>query len=518
MKRGRMGYKEILLKLPTDYDEDQLRRSVAKELGIKEFSCQIERKSLDARKRGDTPHWLIRVSVLSQEIKGDVPPPRASLDIPYQKRKQAVTVVGSGPAGFFSAFVLQKAGFHTTIVERGSKVAKRAQAIKAFERTGIFNPFGNYAFGEGGAGTFSDGKLTSRTKRISKEKEFIVSNYIHAGAPEEIRYMAHPHLGSDYLRKIVRNLREEFLNMGGHILFETFMEDLKAKNGWVTKVLTTVGEIEADHVIIASGHSAHETYRMLMRRGVMFRTKSFALGSRVEHPQEIVNLAQWGREALRGVKAAEYRLTSRQDGCLPVYTFCMCPGGMVVPATAYDDTNIVNGMSRYSRDGKFANAACVAGVHPDRLVGRQATPQEVLDWLGMLEAKFYQYSNGFQAPFCGIQNFIDQKESAGLFDSSYPFGLKPAALWELLPSEVGRSIRQGLKVFSTKVKGFETGSILGLESKTSSPVQVLRENGGRCAGFENLYMVGEGSGHAGGIISSGADGIRAAMHIIASTK
>ncbi|MDP2278726.1 MAG: FAD-dependent oxidoreductase, partial [Nitrospirota bacterium] len=278
--------------------------------------------------------------------------------------------------------------------------------------------------------------------------------------------------------------------------------------------ITTSGGIEADYFIIAPGHSAYETYRMLIRRGVQFRTKNFAIGSRVEHPQEIINKAQWGRERLPGVKAAEYRLTSQGDGNLPVYTFCMCPGGTVVPAAAYQNTNIVNGMSLYMRDGKFANAACVAEVHPDKLIGREATPEEALDWLGALEQSFYQYSDGFKAPFCSIQNFINRKEPAEIVESSYPLKLKPAALWNLLPAEVSSSIREGLKDFSRKIKGFETGNIMGLESKTSSPIQVLREKDSRCAGFENLYIVGEGSGCAGGIISSGADGIKAAINII----
>lgn len=511
-----MGYREISLQMPTDCQDDELKKRIEIELGINEFSWQIENKSLDARKK-DRIHWLIRVSVLSKEVKGDIPVPSPSLHIPHRKRKERAVVVGSGPAGFFSAFVLQKAGFHTTIIERGTDVHKRTWGIREFEKTGVFDPVSNYAFGEGGAGTFSDGKLTSRSKHISKERQFILSSYIKAGAPEEIGYMAHPHLGSDNLRTIVRNLREEFINIGGSVLFETLLEDLKIEDGKVIEAITASGGIEADYFIIAPGHSAFETYRMLIRRGVAFRTKNFAIGSRVEHPQEIINKAQWGRESLPGVKAAEYRLTSPGDGRLPVYTFCMCPGGAVVPAAAYQNTNIVNGMSLYKRDGKFANAGCVAGVHPDKLIGRQATAPEALDWLEALEESFYQYSAGFPAPFCSIQDFIDRKEPTEIVESSYPLGLKPAALWNLLPAEVSSSIREGLRDFSRKIRGFETGSIMGLESKTSSPIQALREKDSRCAGFENLYIVGEGSGCAGGIISSGADGIKAAMHIIEST-
>jgi len=508
-----MGYREISLKLPTDYQEDELKKRIEIELGIKGFSHQIENKSLDARKK-DRIHWLIRVSVLSEEIQGNAPLLPPSLLVPYRKTGKKAVVVGSGPAGFFAAFVLQKAGFHTTIIERGTDVHKRTAEIREFEKTGVFNPVSNYAFGEGGAGTFSDGKLTSRSKHISKERQFILESYISAGAPEETGYMAHPHLGSDNIRKIVKNLRDAFSDMGGSVLFETMLEDLKIEDGIVIEAITTSGGIEADCFIIAPGHSAYETYRMLIRRGVQFRTKHFALGSRVEHPQEIINKAQWGREKLPGVMAAQYRLTSQGDGNLPVYTFCMCPGGTVVPAAAYQNTNIVNGMSLHKRDGKFANAACVAGVHPDKLIGREATPEEALDWLEALEESFYQYSDGFKAPFCSIRNFIDRKEPSDIVETSYPLKLKPAALWDLLPAEVSSAIREGLREFNRKIRGFETGSIMGLESKTSSPIQVLREKDRRCTDFENLYLVGEGSGCSGGIISSGADGIKAAMSII----
>lgn len=508
-----MGHREISLKLPTDYTEEQLRKKIGKKLRIKEFSCQIERKSLDARKKADIC-WQVLVSVSSKEIKGAIPSTSLCLSIPYRKRTEKVAVVGSGPAGFFCAFVLQKAGFNTTLIERGSDVKKRAEGIREFEKTGLFNSVSNYAFGEGGAGTFSDGKLTSRSKHISQERKFILSAYINAGAPEEIGYMAHPHLGSDNLSKIVTRLREDFLNIGGRILFETLLEDLKIDNQTVREAITTSGEIEADEFIIAPGHSAHETYRMLIKRRVTFRTKNFAIGCRVEHLQEIINNAQWGQKSLPGVKAAEYRLASKGNGNIPVYTFCMCPGGSIIPASAYKNANIVNGMSLYSRDGKFANAACVAGVDLNRLNGRQTSPLEALDWLADLEGRFYEYSDGFKSPFCSIKDFINREERSGIVESSYPLGLKPAALWDLLPSEVSGSIREGLKDFSRKIKGFEAGTIMGLDSKSSSPIQVLRRENYVCAGFENLYVAGEGSGHSGGIISSGADGIKAAMAII----
>ncbi len=508
-----MGYRELSFRLPTDYTDDQLKRRIEKALGIEEFTFQIDNKSLDARKKNSI-HWNIRVSVHSEEIQGTPPEPSPPLVIEYRKRSKKVIVAGSGPAGFFCAFVLQKAGFDTTIIERGSQVNTRAEGIRTFEKTGMFDPRSNYAFGEGGAGTFSDGKLTSRSKHISRERQFILSSYIGAGAPEEIRYMTHPHLGSDNLRTIVRTLREQFIDIGGTVLFETMLEDLKISAGKVHAAASSAGDIEADYFIVAPGHSAYETYRMLIKNSVGFRTKNFALGSRVEHLQETINKAQWGREHLPGVKAAEYRLTSKGDGNAAVYTFCMCPGGTVVPATAYGNTNIVNGMSLYSRDGRFANAACVAAVSPDRLIGKKSSPTEALEWLQSLEERFYHYSDGFRAPFCSIADFIDKKESSAAAQSSYPLGLKSASLWELLPYEVSSSIRHGLKDFCRKIRGFETGIIMGLESKTSSLIQVLRDGNGLCIGFENLYLAGEGSGYSGGIISSGADGIRIAMNII----
>lgn len=508
-----MGYRQITLKLPTGYTDDELKIAATKELSIRECTCSIESKSLDARKKSNI-HWLVKVAVLSDELKGGEPVQQPSLDIVWQKRDTRILVVGSGPAGFFSALVLQKAGFHTTLIERGSRVDKRVEGIRAFEKTGVFSPISNYAFGEGGAGTFSDGKLTSRTKRIAKEKQFILESYIRAGAPAEIKYLAHPHLGTDNLRHMVVKLRREFEELGGKILFETELRDLRLHNGTVTAAITGAGEIPTDLLLIACGHSAHETYRMLIRNGVHFRTKNFAIGCRIEHPQELINLAQWGKASLPGVKAAEYRLTANISGHLPVFTFCMCPGGVVVPATAYADTNIVNGMSRYRRNGHFANAACVAGVNLESLLKKNVEPLEALDWLNALERRFFSFAGGYQASCSTISGFIDKKVSRSGFESSYPLGLTPAPLWELLPGEISTSISLALELFKRKLKGFDSGNIIGLESKTSSPLQVIRDEKRRCQDFTNLYLAGEGSGWSGGIISSGVDGIRTALAII----
>ncbi len=505
-----MGYRLISLKLPTDYSPGEIPSGIRRQLGIREFTYSLEGKSLDARRKSDI-HWLLRIGVSSPELHGGTDFLAPEIEIPRKKRNRKVLIVGSGPAGFFAAMFLQQAGFSTVLIERGKDVAGREEGIDTFEKSGRFDPKANYAFGEGGAGTFSDGKLTSRSKHISSERQFILNSYISAGAPDEIAYMTHPHLGSDKLKLIVKNLREEYLSLGGEMHFETRLTDLEIRDGKVISATSDKAVYTADFFIIAPGHSAYETYRMLMGKGVQFRPKNFAIGSRMEHKQEIINLAQWGKANLPGVKAAEYRLTSNPEGALPVYTFCMCPGGIVVPAAAYENANIVNGMSMYHRNLKFANAACVAGVNPFEMIGDNISAEGVLNWVESLEEKFYRFSGGYQAPFCSIDEFIKKKEPVHIPETSYPLGLKPAPLWDLLPGKVGESMRSGLMDFCRKIKGFETGIIMGLESKTSAPIQVIRDEGRNCTGILNLYISGEGSGFAGGIISSAADGVRTAM-------
>jgi uncharacterized FAD-dependent dehydrogenase len=512
-----MGFRHIRIQVPTAYTEEELYSLVSKQLGISDFTFRIDSKSLDARKKSRI-HWEMNIAVNSPELKSGEEESIPSIRIPRIKKREKVLIAGSGTAGFFAAFVLQKAGFETVIIERGRNVADREGSIAAFESGGRFDPAANYAFGEGGAGTFSDGKLTSRSKHISTERQFIIESYIAAGGPPEIAYMNHPHLGSDNLKKIVANLRKTYMADGGKIIFETRLEDLVAKEGRINAALTGSGEMTADHFILGTGHSAIETFRMLIRRGVGFRPKNFAIGSRMEHQRRIINMAQWGKQELPGVKAAEYRLTANPEGKLPVYTFCMCPGGIIVPSTAYGNNNIVNGMSLYNRDLEYSNAACVASFNPYKLIHEGVSAEGVLDWLEILEQSFFDFSVGYKAPFCSIRDFISKKLPDNIPGTSYRPGLIPAPLWELLPGPVEESIREGLKDFIGKMKGFETGIIMGLESKTSAPLQVIREENGKCTGFSNLYIVGEGSGFTGGIISSAADGVKTALKLCRNVK
>lgn len=514
-----MGFKLLELKLPTDFTPDELKQKIAKKIHTGDFSYTIDKQSLDARNKHHI-HWKIRVGVSSPVLKVPKPEPQKKLSIPYKKRGKRVIVVGSGPAGFFAGYTLLLAGFPVTLLEQGPEVNIRFKDIITFERSGDLKELSNYAFGEGGAGTFSDGKLTSRTKTISMERQFILETYINAAAPREIAYMAHPHLGSDNLRKIVKNLRQTFFTRGGAIIFDTKVEEIFPDNDHskVNAIETNKGRMEADFFVFAIGHSSYETYRMLIRKGVSFRVKPFAVGCRVEHWQELINRAQWGELSLPGVKAADYRLTfkPKTSELFPVYSFCMCPGGKVVPAAAYKNVNIVNGMSNYRRNSSFANAGIAVGINLTRLLGRDVAPLEALEWLEALEKKFYDYSNSYAAPACKISDFLAGKMTGSFNKSSYPFGLVPADFNALFPGNIVNSLKAGMKEFCRKIKGFEEGVMLGLESKTSSPIQVMRDNKRKTIAIGNLYLAGEGSGYAGGIVSSAADGIKVALDIISS--
>jgi len=508
-----VGFKFLDIKMPPGFSENDLKEEVFRNIRTRDFTCFIENQSLDARNKNNI-YWQMRLGVSSESIRETVITEDTSLIIPYKKRARKVLVTGCGPSGFFSAYTLLLAGFDVTIVEQGSTAEIRNKDIIRFEKSGTLNESSNYAFGEGGAGTFSDGKLTSRTKTISKEKRFIFDTYVTAGAPAEIAYLSKPHLGSDNLMKMVIQLRKMFEDKGGKVCFETEVTGIRIKGNKINALETSKGIMDADYFVFATGHSAYKTYKMLIRSGVPFETKPFAIGTRAEHRQDMINLSQWGKPSLPGVSPSEYKLTFNAAGSLPVYSFCMCPGGRVVQATPYHGLSIVNGMSRYRRDTPFANAGIVAAVHPDRLANKKLDALGAIEVLNMLERKFYDFSDSYASPACYISSFLRGKSGPLPSQTSYPLGLVSADFKELLPEEVYHSIRTALKDFCHKIRGFESGVILGLESKTSSPVRAIRDQTGKSHAFENLYVTGEGSGFAGGIVSSAADGIKAALNII----
>ncbi len=509
-----MGFRTLELKMKTDYGPDDLKNVIRKICRVRDFDYVIEKQSLDGRNPMEI-HWLVRLTVISPEIKGGTEPDISSIKVPFKRTTKKVLVIGSGPAGFFAAYVCLMGGLDVTLVEMGPDVYQRTKDLKEFERTGVLNERSNYAYGEGGAGTFSDGKLTSRTKSIMREKRFIFEQYVKAGAPEEILYLAKPHLGSNILTKVVKNLRQEFIDRGGNLIFNNKLLDIKFKNGRAVSAETEQGVIDADYFIVAVGHSSYDTYRMLINNGVQFITKNFAIGTRVEHYQEIINRAKWRTPSLPGVKAADYSLTYNFDQMFSVYSFCMCPGGKVVPAPPIAGLNIVNGMSNYKRNYPFANSAIVAGINIADLAGRELEPLESLDWLLTLERKFYEFSNSYNAPAVKVSDFLKGRTTASFGKHSYPFELMTADFRELFPQKITDSMALALKDFMHKIWGFEEGTMMGLESRTSSPIQLVRD-GMLCAGFENLYFAGEGSGLAGGIVSSAADGIKCAMDVVDS--
>ncbi|GAB5465965.1 MAG: NAD(P)/FAD-dependent oxidoreductase [Candidatus Kapaibacteriales bacterium] len=508
-----MGSKYFDLKLPTDYSDSDIRRELKKALGTSDFDYQLEKQSLDARSKNI--HWQVRVVATSDSIKTnfeETPP----FQLPkYIKDSGKVAVVGSGPAGFYCAYLLQLSGFDVTLFERGPEVFERIKKVKEFEKGGPLDERANYAYGEGGAGTFSDGKLTSRTKSIVKERKWIFEQYIEAGAPPEIRYLSKPHIGSNLLVKTAKNLRKKFLSLGGRIHFDTDVVGLNFLNGTIQSIETEKGQFEADHFIFATGHSSYPVYRMLIEAGAKFTNKPFAIGARIEHRQELINMAKWRKAELPGVKAADYALT-HPDSPAPVYSFCMCPGGMVVPAPTNRQSNIVNGMSNYKRNYPFANSAIVAGIYLPQLLDKELSPMESLDWLTSLEKKFYDYADGYSAPAVKASDLLNGNSTSTFPDSSYPFNRVTADFTELFPKIVVESMKIALQYFEKKISGFGDGILMGLESRTSSPIQAMRGQGGLLDGFTNLYMAGEGSGYSGGIVSSAADGLLTAVHIAES--
>jgi uncharacterized FAD-dependent dehydrogenase len=513
-----MGNRIVELRCATNTGYEEILSNALKKVSITQGKITILKKSLDARKKQDI-HWQYRLLVSSEEIKNkEITPPDIEYysallkerrkNNPIDKSRKKVIVVGSGPAGIFPALALALRGYTVRLIEQGQPVEQRKISIIIFEQGGEFPQWGNYAYGEGGAGTFSDGKLTSRSKGISKERDFLTQQYIAAGAPEEIAYLAHPHLGSDNLFTITQKLRKGLINLGGEIDFLHRLEDLEISNHKIQEMQVNGKSIHGDYLIMAPGHSCYESYAMLIKRGIEFKTKIMALGFRGEHPQELINRAQWGNNKLKGVKAAEYRLTAGTKGSHRVYSFCMCPGGMVVPAAPRSDLNIVNGMSNYNRDGHWANAAILCSFNPKEYLGENITSLDLLTWLENLEGRFKDITGDYSAPSCTIEDFLKGTLKSDLPTSSYPFGLKATELWNELPSPIIEALKEGLQVFSRKLQGYDKGILLGLESKSSSPFQVIRNTKGHVENVENFYITGEGSGWSGGIVSSAADGLR----------
>ena len=430
-------------------------------------------------------------------------------------------VVGFGPCGIFAALVLAQMGLRPIVLERGKKVRERTQDTWDLWRKNILHPESNVQFGEGGAGTFSDGKLYSQIKDPRHLGRKVMHEFVKAGAPDEILYVAHPHIGTFKLVKVVEHMREQIIALGGEIRFQQRVTDLliePSEGGLRLRGLTVLNqatgessELRADQAVLALGHSARDTFEMLHRRGVFLEAKPFSIGFRIEHPQGVIDRARWGRHAghpLLG--AADYKLVHHAGNGRSVYSFCMCPGGTVVAATSEPQRVVTNGMSQYSRNERNANAGMVVGIDPRDYPGG---PLAGVALQRELESRAFVLGGGnYEAPAQLVGDFLAGQPSTGLGDvePSYRPGVKLGDLHTAMPDFVIAALREALPAFGRKIKGFDMpGAVLtGVETRTSSPLKITRGEDYQSVNVRGLYPAGEGASYAGGILSAGVDGIR----------
>ena len=510
------------IRIPPGTADDGIKSYVEKMLGLSLISLRIIKKSLDARNKNSII-YTYRVLAETDDLTGRllVESGQAVTYRPVQVPEpvksasgKGVIVIGTGPAGLFCGLRLLESGARVTIIERGRPVEERFRDIGVLEREGVLDTESNVLFGEGGAGTYSDGKLTSRSDR--PESAWFFEKFIEHGAEPSIAYESKPHVGTDRLRAIIKSTRESLISGGAQVLFGEKVTDLIiGADNQVTGVKTTRGEHFASAVVLAAGHSARDTYEMLNEKGVYLETKPFAIGTRIEHPVEHINSIQYGNSRYRKIlPAAEYFITHNNSSTgRGVYTFCMCPGGAVINSSSEQGMLCTNGMSMSGRDSLWSNAAVVVTV---RAEDTGNGPLSGIEFQREIERKAFNAGGGlFRAPAQGASSFISRKEDGSLPQTSYINGVVPGALDAFLPDWVCRELRTGLVSFDKRMKGFLDNAVLiGAETRTSSPVRVTRDESFQSVSHKGLYPVGEGAGYAGGIVSSAIDGIRCADAII----
>lgn len=526
------------LTLALDEKEESLKEKAASVLGAAAsgiISCRVVKKALDARRSKpprfvyalkinliddkDLPEMLpegIRIEPFFDEP--DIFTPHGRYEAPKGKIKPVV-VIGSGPAGLFAAYRLSLAAIPVVLLERGRSVEKRVADVRSFWERGLLHPESNVLFGEGGAGTFSDGKLTSRSKNPAAG--WVKKVLVEMGAPEAILTDAKPHIGTDRLRQVILRLRQKLIGLECDIRFENRVTDFVVRGGKIAAVVVNDRqEIETGHVILAIGQSADDTYRLLRERGVSMEPKPFAMGLRAEHPQALINFIQFGRWAGHPqLPPAEYFITAAlEEQNRSVYTFCMCPGGQVIGCSSFPGRVITNGMSNADRSGAFANSAVVVNVRADDFA-RAGDPLSGLDFRDFWEKKAFEAGGGnYDAPAQKMAEFVEGKFSGSVGTTSFLPGVRAARLSGVLPDFVADSLREGLRRINRKMPGFisPAAHLIGVETRTSSPVRIRRGRDGQCENVWGLYPCGEGSGYAGGIISSALDGLKAAEGAVAA--
>ena len=527
------------LRLPLEHPPEALHSAVATRLGIAEGAIRkltVFKRSHDARKK----NALLFIYTVDLEIDdeaavlarfADDPRVKPSPDTSYHLVAQAPTdlaqrpvIVGFGPAGIFAALVLAQMGFKPLVLERGKAVRERTKDTWKLWRNNELNPESNVQFGEGGAGTFSDGKLYSQIKDPNFYGRKVLEEFVKAGAPEEIIYVSKPHVGTFRLVKMVENIRRNIVELGGEIRFEAKFDKLLREDGQVVGVELANGErLMSRHVVLAVGHSARDTFQMLHEAGVYIEAKPFAIGFRVEHPQALIDHARFGPNAgNETLGAADYKLVHHCKNGRAAYSFCMCPGGQVVAATSEPGRVVTNGMSQYSRAERNANSALVVNIDPEDFPGDfKKNPLIGMDFQRHWEsAAFVAGGSDYSAPAQKIGDFLAGRPSTaqGTVEPSYQPGVNWTDLTSCVPSYVSEALREAIPAFDRQIKGFAMADavLTGVETRTSSPIRIKRGADFQSINTRGLYPAGEGAGYAGGILSAGVDGIKVAEAVALS--
>lgn len=522
------------LKICVDKDENAIKKLIAKELNVPESAIRkyaFLKKSIDARKK-DNVVYNFSVCVETEinedkiinknpKVKKYIEPQRLQIEPATKAPENPPVVCGSGPAGLFCAYILAQAGLTPVLIERGADADTRKEEIESFFKTGKLNEKTNVQFGEGGAGTFSDGKLNTNIRDYRCME--VLKVFCECGAPQEILYNVKPHLGTDNLINIVKNLRNKIIALGGKVCFNTTLTDIIYKDNTLCGVKVEnngeIREIFTENLIIATGHSARDIFEMLKKHNVKMEKKPFSVGVRIEHKQEDINKSQFG-EFYKYLPSADYKLAVHLPINRSVYTFCMCPGGEVVAAASEKGCLVVNGMSAFKRDKENANSALLVNVEPSDFPEKDILAG--IDFQQKYEKLAYQLGgSNYQAPAQLVGDFLKDipSKKQGSITPSYPLGVKWTELKNCLPPFVTESLKQALPLFNNKIKGFskEDAVLTGIETRSSSPVRVLRDENFESS-IKGIYPSGEGAGYAGGIMSAAVDGIKVAMAIIEKIK
>jgi hypothetical protein len=519
------------LKLPLDHPDEALRDAIVQRLGIRDeqlLSFNLFKRSYDARKKNSELLFIYTIDLQASneaELLAKFADDRnigPAPDVTYKFVGQAPAglqerpiVVGFGPCGIFAGLLLAQMGFKPIILERGKEVRQRTKDTWGLWRKSVLNPESNVQFGEGGAGTFSDGKLYSQIKDPQHHGRKVLEEFVKAGAPDEILYINKPHIGTFRLTGMVEQMRQDMIALGAEVRFQEKVTDLLIEDGQLTGVVLESGEqLHSRHVVLALGHSARDTFRMLHAKGVYMEAKPFSVGFRIEHPQTLIDKARLGKYAGHPkLGAADYKLVYHASNGRSVYSFCMCPGGTVVAATSEPGRVVTNGMSQYSRNERNANSGIVVGIDPER--DYPGSPLAGIELQERLEAHAYVMGgSNYQAPAQLVGDFVARRPSTALgsVEPSYKPGVTLGDLAPSLPAFAIEAIREALPAFDRQIKGYNLPDavLTGIETRTSSPLRITRGEDYQSLNLKGLFPAGEGAGYAGGILSAGVDGIRIA--------